>query len=112
LKKRFKEMVELLSTDPGLKLHPNDNIDIEVHTFNARMRFDAEKHYFDEEAAPDWRCKARILDSRLSDPTLTRGLMELRLPATVDTWWAVLKALTNTCFEESRELNTADQLLA
>jgi hypothetical protein len=73
------------------------------------MRFNAERRYFDEEAAPDWRCKANLLDSGLKNPCLIGDLKELGLLGIVDTWWAVLKTTTKTWFDESRELNVMDE---
>jgi hypothetical protein len=112
LKNLYREMVEPLSTKSGLILDSHNGIDIEVRNFNARMRFNAERRYFDEEAAPDWRCKAYLLDSGLKTPCLIGDLKELGLLGIVDTWWAVLKTTTKTWFDESRELNVMDESFA
>jgi len=94
----YREMAQFSFTDLPLKLNTDKSIDIEVHSFNAGMRFNAEKHYFDEEVAPDWRCKASVLDSRLSHFSST----------ILNTWWAALKTLASTWIEESQELKVID----
>lgn len=112
LKNLYREMVEPLSTTSGLILDSHNDSDIEVRTFNARMRFNAERRYFDEEAVPDWRCKAHVLDSGLKNPCLIGDLKELGLLGIVDTWWAILKTTTKTWLDESRELNVMDESFA
>jgi hypothetical protein len=105
LKRLYREMVGSSPTKPGLIADSHNGIDIEVRSFNARMRFNAERRYFDEEVGPEWRCKAHVLDSGLKTPCLIGDLEEHGLLGVVAIWWAMLKATTRAWFDESWELN-------
>jgi hypothetical protein len=108
LKMLHNEMAEVLSTKPESELSSDNKIDVEVYAFDAKMRFNSETRYFDEEVTPDWRCKAYILDGRLNNLDLAIEPMGFELLIVVNTWWPSLKALANTWFNESWELKVTD----